>query len=51
MEFQVMTDKRPRNIKAGRSIIAFYYRKDMDAIRDGIEDASNRFWIDASFVN
>lgn len=51
MEFQVITNKRPRNIKAGRSIIAFYYRKDMDAIRDGIEDASNRFWIDASFVN
>lgn len=29
MEFQVVTDKQFRRIKAGRSIIAFYYRKDL----------------------
>lgn len=29
MEFQVVTDKQLRRIKAGRSIIAFYYRKDL----------------------
>ncbi|MEQ9450483.1 MAG: type IV toxin-antitoxin system AbiEi family antitoxin [Pseudomonadales bacterium] len=32
MEFQVITDKRLPRIKAGRSTIAFYYRKDMAAI-------------------
>lgn len=29
MEFQVVTDRQFRRIKAGRSIIAFYYRKDL----------------------
>jgi predicted transcriptional regulator of viral defense system len=38
MEFQVVTDKRLPEIRAGRSPIAFYYRKDMDAVSAGIED-------------
>jgi predicted transcriptional regulator of viral defense system len=38
MEFQVITDKRLPKIRAGRSAIAFYYRKDMGAVSDGIED-------------
>ncbi len=38
MEFQVITDKRLPRIRAGRSAIVFYYRKDMDAIASGIED-------------
>ena len=38
MEFQVVTDKRLPKIRAGRSAIAFYYRKDMGAIGEGIED-------------
>jgi predicted transcriptional regulator of viral defense system len=38
MEFQVVTDKRLPEIRAGRSAIAFYYRKDMAAVSGGIED-------------
>lgn len=38
MEFQVVTDKRMPRIRAGRSAIAFYYRKDMTAISGGLED-------------
>jgi predicted transcriptional regulator of viral defense system len=38
MEFQVVTDKRLPEIRAGRSAIAFYYRKDMGAISEGIEE-------------
>lgn len=38
MEFQVITDKRMPRIKAGRSVIAFYYRKDIKAISVGLED-------------
>lgn len=38
MEFQVITDKRLPKIRAGRSAIVFYYRKDMDAIASGLED-------------
>jgi len=38
MEFQVITDKRMPRIKAGRSAIAFYYRKDIRAISAGLED-------------
>ena len=38
MEFQVVTDKRLPKIHAGRSAIAFYYRKDMAAVSEGIED-------------
>lgn len=38
MEFQVVTDKRLPRIKAGRSPLAFYYRKDMDEVRGGVQD-------------
>jgi predicted transcriptional regulator of viral defense system len=38
MEFQVVTDKRIPNIRAGRSIVSFVYRKDMARIADAIED-------------
>ncbi len=38
MEFQVVTDKRMPRVKAGRSTIAFYYRKDMEALAAGLED-------------
>jgi predicted transcriptional regulator of viral defense system len=36
MAFQVVTDKRIPEIHAGRSIISFVYRKDMDRIAPGI---------------
>jgi predicted transcriptional regulator of viral defense system len=38
MEFQVVTDKRLPKIRAGRSTLAFYYRKDIGAVSAGIED-------------
>lgn len=38
MEFQVVTDKQLPNIKVGRSVIAFYYRRNMDAVADAIEE-------------
>ena len=38
MEFQAVTGKRMSSIRAGRSLIVFYYRKEMAAIMDGIED-------------
>ena len=38
MEFQVITAKRLPRIRAGRSMIAFYFRKDMKAVTVGIED-------------
>lgn len=38
MEFQIVTGKRLPRIKAGRSLIAFYFRKDMGAVAAGIED-------------
>lgn len=38
MEFQVVTDKLLPDIEAGRSRIAFSYRKDMAAVAAGIED-------------
>jgi predicted transcriptional regulator of viral defense system len=38
MAFQVITDKRIPEIHAGRSIISFIYRKDMDRIAQGIVD-------------
>ncbi|MCW2249258.1 putative transcriptional regulator of viral defense system [Azospirillum fermentarium] len=38
MEFQVVTDKQMPPTKAGRSVIAYYYRKDMDAVSAGIEE-------------
>ncbi len=38
MEFQVITAKRLPRIRAGRSMIVFYFRKGMDAVTAGIED-------------
>jgi hypothetical protein len=38
MEFQVITDKRLPKIRAGRSTIGFYYRKDLGAVGQGIQD-------------
>ncbi|MDE2791316.1 MAG: hypothetical protein OXI81_12975 [Paracoccaceae bacterium] len=38
MEFQVVTGKRMPRIRAGRNLIVFYYRKEMAAVVDGIED-------------
>ncbi len=38
MEFQVVAAKRMPALVIGRSRIAFYYRKDMQAVAAGIED-------------
>ena len=38
MEFQVVTGKRLPKIRAGRNLIAFYYRKNMDAVAGGVEE-------------
>ena len=38
MEFQVVAAKRLPGIRAGRSLIVFYFRKDMNAVTAGIED-------------
>lgn len=38
MEFQVVTDKQMRNVQVGRSKIAFYFKKDLNAVASGIED-------------
>lgn len=38
MEFQVVTDKQLPKIRAGRSIIAFYYRKDLGSVLPGVID-------------
>jgi predicted transcriptional regulator of viral defense system len=38
MEFQVVTNRQLRDVPAGRSKIAFYFRKDMSAISSGIEE-------------
>lgn len=38
MEFQVITDKRLPNIRAGRTNIVFYFRKDMGAVSAGLEE-------------
>ena len=38
MEFQVVTAKRLPRIRAGRSSIAFYFRKDMKAVATGTEN-------------
>ena len=38
MEFQVVTSKRMPKIRAGRSIIAFFYRKDMERVADALVD-------------
>ena len=38
MEFQVVAGKRLPKIRAGRSLLVFYFRKDIDAVTAGIED-------------
>jgi hypothetical protein len=38
MAFQVVTDKRLPQIRAGRSIISFVYRKDMPRVADALVD-------------
>ncbi len=38
MEFQVVAAKRLPGIRAGRSLIIFYFRRDMNAVTTGIED-------------
>jgi len=38
MEFQVISDHRMPKIQAGRSLIAFYYRRELDSVASGIED-------------
>jgi predicted transcriptional regulator of viral defense system len=38
MEFQVVTNRQMTAMKAGRSKIAFYFRKDMSAIASGVEE-------------
>lgn len=37
MEFQIVTSKRMAEIRAGRSLITFYYRKELKAVSQGIE--------------
>jgi predicted transcriptional regulator of viral defense system len=38
MEFQVVAGKRLPKIRAGRNLLVFYYRKDMAAVANGLED-------------
>ena len=38
MEFQVVTAKRLPRIRVGRSLIVFYFRKDMEVVSGGIEE-------------
>ena len=38
MEFQVVTAARLPRLRAGRSLIVFYFRKDMKAVEAGIEE-------------
>jgi len=38
MEFQVVSAKRLPNVRAGRNLIAFYYRKEMAAVQMGIKE-------------
>jgi predicted transcriptional regulator of viral defense system len=38
MEFQVISAKRFPRIRAGRNLIVFYYRKDLEAVKPGIEE-------------
>lgn len=37
MEYQVVTEKRMPNIHVGRNLIAFYYRKDIEVVKSGLE--------------
>ncbi len=38
MEFQIVTDKRIPRIPVGRSVLSFYYRKDMESCHMAIEN-------------
>jgi predicted transcriptional regulator of viral defense system len=38
MEFQVVTNTRLPRVTAGRSVLVFYYRRDMEITRAGVED-------------
>jgi predicted transcriptional regulator of viral defense system len=38
MQFQIVTDKRMPKIRAGRSIVAFFYRRDMQAVAGALLD-------------
>ena len=38
MEFQVVSNKRLPKFRAGRNLIVFYFRKEMEAVTAGIED-------------
>lgn len=38
MQFQIVTDKRMPEIRAGRSIMSFFYRRDMQAVLSAISD-------------
>ena len=38
MEFQVISAKRLPKLRAGRNLIVFYFRKDMEAVTAGIEN-------------
>ncbi|HUZ91285.1 MAG TPA: type IV toxin-antitoxin system AbiEi family antitoxin [Methylocella sp.] len=39
MEFQVVTNKQMQTVQAGRSKIAFYFKKDISAVASGIEES------------
>jgi hypothetical protein len=38
MEFQIITDRQLPKIRAGRSWLTFYFRKDIAAVRDGVAE-------------
>jgi predicted transcriptional regulator of viral defense system len=38
MDFQVVTDKQMKPVRAGRSTITFHYRKDFSAVAAGLEE-------------
>ena len=38
MEFQVVAAKRLASIRSGRSLVKFYFRKNLEAVEDGMED-------------
>ena len=38
MEFQVISAKRLPKIRAGRNLVVFYFRKDVEAVTGGIQD-------------
>src|SRR5262249_42581727 len=38
MQFQIVTDKRMPKIRAGRSILSFFYRRDMEAVSSALID-------------